>query len=161
MVEAGAIICPYAVLDAGATVGPNAFVGDRVSLRTGACLHVDASIGAGAVVGREVDVGERVRIQAGCMFGPNVVIEADAFLGPGVLVLTGRSMTSSGHRPAPVLRRGCQVGAGALVMPGVEIGEEAVVGAGAVVLADVPSATVVAGVPARLRAAEGLASRPG
>jgi acetyltransferase-like isoleucine patch superfamily enzyme len=49
----------------------------------------------------------------------------------------------------PVLRSGCQIGAGARILPGVEIGEGAVVGAGAVVIGDVPASARVMGVPAR------------
>jgi UDP-2-acetamido-3-amino-2,3-dideoxy-glucuronate N-acetyltransferase len=151
-VEAGAIICTHAIVDAGAQIGPHAFLGDRASLRAGARIHVDASIGSATAVGRGAQVGERARTQNNCLIGPGVVVEADAFLGPGVKVLTGRRMAGS-RRPPPLLRRGCQVGAGVVIMPGVEIGEKAVVGAGAVVLADVPASTVVAGVPARAQAA--------
>jgi UDP-2-acetamido-3-amino-2,3-dideoxy-glucuronate N-acetyltransferase len=77
------------------------------------------------------------------------VIEEDCFLGPGVNVLTGRTMGSPPRASRPVLRRGCQIGAGAKILPGVEIGEEAVVGAGAVVLGDVAPGARVRGVPAR------------
>jgi UDP-2-acetamido-3-amino-2,3-dideoxy-glucuronate N-acetyltransferase len=150
VVETAAVICPYAVVDAGAWVGPHAFVGDRVSLRAGVRVHLDASIGGATFVGHGADIGERVRTQNNCVIGPDVVIEPGAFLGPGVQVLTGRTMSGSPRRPPPVLRRGCQVGAGALIMPGVEIGVEAIVGAGAVVLDDIPDSTVVAGVPARV-----------
>jgi acetyltransferase-like isoleucine patch superfamily enzyme len=158
LVEAGAIICPYAVIDASAWVGPHAFLGDRVSLRAGVRIHLDASIGGATFVGRDVDVGERVRTQNNCVIGPEALIEADVFLGPGVQVLTGRPMVGSDRKLPPVLRRGCQVGAGALIMPGVEVGEKAIVGAGAVVLGDVPGGTVVAGVPARAHGAEALTS---
>ena len=161
VVEANAIVCPYAVIDAGAHVGRHAFVGDRTGLRSGVRLHTDASIGGASFLGRGVEVGERVRTQNACVIGPGVTIEADVFLGPGVLLLTGRLMTGPARKPAPVLRRGCQLGAGAMVMPGVEIGEDAVVGAGAVVLADVAAATVVAGLPARAQLLEGLDSEPG
>ena len=64
-------------------------------------------------------------------------------------ILTGRKMTKSERADPPRLRRGCQIGAAAVVMPGVEIGEQAVVGAGAVVTADVAAGAVVRGIPAR------------
>ncbi len=87
-------------------------------------------------------------MQSHCGIGPGVVIEADAFLGPAVRILTGRTM-SERPRATPILRRGCQIGTGARIMQGVEIGEEAVVGAGAVVTADVPAGATVRGMPAR------------
>ena len=58
-------------------------------------------------------------------------------------------MTEPSRKSPPVLRRGCQVGVGVTILPGVEIGEEAIVGAGAVVVRDVPAGAVVKGVPAR------------
>ena len=89
-------------------------------------------------------------MQSHCGLGPGVVVEADAFLGPGVRILTGRTMGTAPRSAPPVLRRACQIGAGARILSGVEIGEEAVVGAGAVVVADVPAGVTVRGVPASL-----------
>lgn len=92
---------------------------------------------------------DRVRVQSHCVVGAGVVIEEDAFLATGVVVLTGRMMSTAARRPPPRLRRGCQIGAGVTVLPGIEIGEEAIVGAGAVVTEDVPPGAVVTGIPAR------------
>ena len=80
------------------------------------------------------------------------MIEDDAFLGPGVTLTNDHTM---GRHPAgasldpPTLRRACRIGGGAVVCPGVEIGEEAFVAAGAVVISDVPARKVMVGVPAR------------
>jgi acetyltransferase-like isoleucine patch superfamily enzyme len=81
------------------------------------------------------------------------VIEEDAFVGPGVTFANDNTMDR--HPPdtpltGPLLRRACRVGAGVVVCPGVEIGEEAFVAAGAVVVADVPPRGVAMGVPARV-----------
>lgn len=148
VVGVGAVVCPYAVVEAGVWIGSEAFVGDHAVIRTGATLGAGAAVGAFCVLSSEVKLGERVRMQSHCGIGPGVVIEDDAFLGPAVRILTGRTMS---HRPraTPILRRGCQIGAGARIMQGVEIGEEAVVGAGAVVTADVPAGDTVRGMPAR------------
>jgi acetyltransferase-like isoleucine patch superfamily enzyme len=88
-------------------------------------------------------------MQNHCVLGPGAIIEEDCFLGPGVCLLTGRTMNGAARRPPPILRRGCQIGAGAKIMSGVEIGEEAIVGAGAVVTGDVVPGATVRGVPAR------------
>jgi UDP-2-acetamido-3-amino-2,3-dideoxy-glucuronate N-acetyltransferase len=150
LVGAGAIVCPYALVSAGARIEAGAFVGDHTSIRERATIGVDAAVGSFCVISREVELGARVRLQSHCGIGPGVVIEADVFLGPAVRILTGRTMSSPPRAATPVLRRGCQIGAGARILPGVEIGEEAVVGAGAVVVADVPAGATVRGVPARL-----------
>ena len=81
------------------------------------------------------------------------MIEEDVFVGPGVT--TTNDSTMSRHAPGeplagPTLRRACRVGGGVVLCPGVELGEEAFVAAGAVVTRDVPARAVVMGVPARV-----------
>ena len=105
-------------------------------------------------------VGSRVNVGAGtitCNYdGVNkhrTIIEDDVFIGPGATTTNDDTMArqapDAGLRGA-VLRRACRIGGGAVLVPGVEIGEEAFVAAGAVVTADVPARKVVMGVPARL-----------
>jgi UDP-2-acetamido-3-amino-2,3-dideoxy-glucuronate N-acetyltransferase len=80
------------------------------------------------------------------------VVEDDVFIGPGATLTNDNTMArhAKGEPPdAPTLRRACRVGGGAVICPGVEIGEEAFVGAGAVVTLDVPPRAVVVGAPAR------------
>jgi UDP-2-acetamido-3-amino-2,3-dideoxy-glucuronate N-acetyltransferase len=148
---AGTVIGTHAVVCAGATTGDNVFVGDHALVREGAVIGDSASIGHAGTVGRDARVGSGVRTQGYCALAAGVVIEDDVFLGPLVSVLAGLTMKNGEQyvaRPA-VLRRGCHVGSGAQVLPGVEVGERAVVGAGAVVDRDVPPDTRVKGVPAR------------
>jgi UDP-2-acetamido-3-amino-2,3-dideoxy-glucuronate N-acetyltransferase len=81
------------------------------------------------------------------------VVEHDVFVAPGVI--TTNDPTAGRRGPGqelrgPTLRRACRIGAGAVLLPGVEVGEEAFVAAGAVVTADVPARAVVMGVPARV-----------
>jgi acetyltransferase-like isoleucine patch superfamily enzyme len=81
------------------------------------------------------------------------VVEDDVFLGPGVLMTNDDAM---GRHPrgvglvAPVIRRAARVGGGVVLVPGVEVGEEAFIGAGAVVTRDVPARARVLGVPGRV-----------
>jgi acetyltransferase-like isoleucine patch superfamily enzyme len=149
IVEEGAIIGNYVLVSAGARLAPHAFVGDHAVIRQGVSLGVDTMIGCGCTAARNVEIGDRTRIQATTILGAEVVIEQDCFLGPGVHVLTGRTMGTPPRSSRPILRRGCQIGAGAKILPGVEIGEEAVVGAGAVVVRDVAPGARVKGMPAR------------
>jgi acetyltransferase-like isoleucine patch superfamily enzyme len=98
-------------------------------------------------------VGQRVLIQTAVYLTAGSVVEDDVFLGPGVV--TTNDHTMGRHQPGhplagPVLRRACRVGGGAVLVPGVEIGEEAFVAAGAVVVRDVGPREVVMGVPARV-----------
>jgi acetyltransferase-like isoleucine patch superfamily enzyme len=156
-IETEATVCPYGLVGAGVRMGPHSFLGDHAHINPGARLGTDVAIGSASGIGRRVEIGDRTRIQNLVMIGPDVVIEEDCFLAPGVQVLTGRKMTTSERADPPCLRRGCQIGAAAVIMPGVEIGEGAVVGAGAVVTADVADGDVVRGIPARVA----LAGRAG
>jgi acetyltransferase-like isoleucine patch superfamily enzyme len=115
-------------------------------------------VGTGTVVGRgsaidnDVRVGERVRISTNCYLTAYSELEDDVFVGPGVTTTNDHTMAR--HPPTEPLRgarlrRACRIGGGAVLCPGVEVGEEAFVAAGAVVVADVPARAVVMGVPAR------------
>jgi acetyltransferase-like isoleucine patch superfamily enzyme len=97
-------------------------------------------------------VGARVRIQTGCYISAASVVEDDVFVAPGVMTTNDRHATRHGpdyELEGALLRRACRVGAAAVILPGVEIGEEAFVAAGAVVTKDVAPRAVVMGVPAR------------
>jgi acetyltransferase-like isoleucine patch superfamily enzyme len=153
LVGDGATVCCGAVLYAGAQVGERCIIGDQSQVRE------RATVGAGSVVGRascvdfDARVGERVLIQTGVYVTGGSVVEDDVFLGPGAMTTNDNAM---GRHPrgeplhGPVLRRACRIGGGAVLVPGVEVGEEAFVAAGALVTRDVPARAVVMGVPARV-----------
>jgi acetyltransferase-like isoleucine patch superfamily enzyme len=109
-------------------------------------------VGRGASVENDVRIGARVKLQTGAYITAWSVLEDDVFVAPGV-VLTNDP--SAGRRRGEklrgaVLRRGCRIGGGAVLLPGVEVGEEAFVGAGAVVTRDVAARMVALGVPAKV-----------
>jgi acetyltransferase-like isoleucine patch superfamily enzyme len=94
-----------------------------------------------------------VSIQTDVYVTARSVVEDDVFLGPGAS--TTNDDTMGRHGPeyelrGATLRRACRIGGRAVLCPGVEVGEEAFVAAGAVVVRDVPARAVVMGVPARV-----------
>jgi len=151
VLEDGAVVCAGATVFAGARICAGAIVGDRAFVRERATLGPQSVLGSGSAVGSDARIGARVLIQTYVMLTSRIVVEDDVFIGPGVVTTNDDEMRRG--RPAselepPVLRRGCKIGGGAILTPGVEIGEEAFVAAGAVVTRDVPARTLVLGVPA-------------
>ena len=152
VLEDGCVVCAGAIVFAGARICAEAIVGDQAHIRERSILGPQSVLGRGSAIGSDVLVGARVRIQTNVWLTSHTVVEDDVFVGPGVVTTNddemGRGRPSS-ELEAPVLRRGCKVGGGVILTPGVEIGEGAFVAAGAVVTRDVPPRTLVVGVPAK------------
>jgi acetyltransferase-like isoleucine patch superfamily enzyme len=142
-----------AVVFAGARLGEDAVVAEGAYVRERAELGAGAKIGPRAAIDNDVTIGARVRIQTDVYITAGTVIEDDVFVGPGVT--TTNDSTMARHAPGvpmegALLRRACRVGGGVVLCPGVEIGEEAFIAAGAVVARDIPARGVAMGVPARV-----------
>ena len=149
----GAAILAGAVVFAGSRLGRRVIVGDQACVRERCDLGEGVVVGRGSVVENDTTVGARTRIQANAYVTAYSTVEDDVFIAPCVVTtndnLMGRTEERHERRKGPTIRRGARVGGGAVLLPGIEVGEEAVVGAGAVVLEDVPARAVVVGNPAR------------
>jgi UDP-2-acetamido-3-amino-2,3-dideoxy-glucuronate N-acetyltransferase len=153
VLDEGVIIGTQAIVFAGARVGAGSIVADQAFVRERAVIGAETVVGRASGVDNDVRIGDRVRIQSQAYVTGYSVIEDDVFFGP--CAMTTNDDTMARHPKGmplrgAVLRRACRIGGGAVLVPGVEIGEEAFVAAGAVVTADVPARKVVMGVPARL-----------
>ncbi len=146
-------VCAGAVVYAGARIGAGSIVGDQSHVRERAAIGVRTVIGRGTTVDFDTRVGDRVSIQTLVYLTAWSIVEDDVFIGPGVTTTNddtmGRHPRGSGLA-GPILRRACRIGGAAVLTPGVEIGAEAFVAAGAVVTRDVAARAVVMGVPARV-----------
>jgi acetyltransferase-like isoleucine patch superfamily enzyme len=146
-------VCSGAVVFAGAKIAEEAILGDQSYVRERSQIGAGAVIGRGSVVDNDVVVGERVKVQTSVYLTAFTVIEDDVFVGPGATTTNDNTMNRHGPETplrGATLRRACRVGGGTVLTPGVEIGEEAFVAAGAVVTKDVPARAVAIGVPARV-----------
>lgn len=145
-------VCCGAVVYAGSRIEENAIIGDQTQVRERARVGRGSVVGRGSCVDFDADIGAKVLIQTGVYVTGGTFVEDEVFLGPGVFTTNDNAM---GRHPrgeplrAPVFRRACRVGGGVIVLPGVEIGEEAFVAAGAVVTRNVAARQVVIGVPGR------------
>jgi acetyltransferase-like isoleucine patch superfamily enzyme len=152
IVEQGAVTCAGVVVYAGARLGERAIVGDQAQVRERVSVGAESVIGRGSGIENDVTIGAGVRVQSNCYFPARTLIEDDVFIGPAVVAANDNAMGRHGPDESlrgPTLRRACRVGIGAVLLPGVEIGAEAFIAAGAVVCDDVPARAVMMGVPAR------------
>lgn len=149
----GVTIGAGAIVFAGARIGDGAIVGDQAFVRERSTVGERSVIGRGSVVDNDVVIGRRVRVQTNVYLTAFSLLEDDVFIGP--CVCTTNDHTMARHAPqmplaGALLRRACRIGGGVVLTPGVEVGEEAFVAAGAVVTRDVPPRAVAMGVPARV-----------
>jgi acetyltransferase-like isoleucine patch superfamily enzyme len=153
VLAAGVTVCCGAVVYAGSRIGEGAIIGDQAQIRERSSIGSGSVVGRGSCVDFDVEVGSRVLIQTGVYVTGNSVVEDDVFLGPGVVTTNDHTMgrhAPGEHIPGPVFRRACRVGGGVVVLPGVEIGEEAFIAAGAIVTRSVPARRVALGTPAQV-----------
>lgn len=153
VLEEGVVICAQAIVFAGSRIGRGSIVGDQAYVRERTTIGPDTVIGRGSGVDNDVTIGARARIQSQVYLTAYSAVEDDVFVGPCAMTTNDDAMGRL-ERGTPLrgatLRRACRIGGGAVLLPGVEVGEEAFVAAGAVVTSDVPPRKVVMGVPARM-----------
>jgi acetyltransferase-like isoleucine patch superfamily enzyme len=150
----GTIVSTGAVVFAGAKVGERVILGDQSCVRERVVVGDDVVIGRGSLVENDTTIGAMTKIQADAYITAYSTLEEHVFVAPCVVTTNDNFMGRTERRheliKGPTIRRGARIGGGAILLPGVEIGEEAFVGAGAVVTKDVERRMVVVGNPARV-----------
>ncbi len=150
----GTIVSTGAIVFAGSTIGAGCILGDQSCVRERVSIADDVVVGRGSLVENDSTIGSGTRIQAEAYITAYSTLEEDVFIAPCVVTTNDNFMGRTEKRKAlmkgPTIRRGARIGGGAILLPGIEVGEEAFVGAGAVVTKDVPARKVVVGSPARV-----------
>ena len=149
----GTVVSTAAIVFAGSTIGARVILGDQSCVRERVTIGDDVVLGRGSLVENDTTIGARTKIQADAYVTAYSTLEEDVFIAPCVVTTNDNFMGRTEKRlelfKGPTIRRGARVGGGAILCPGIEVGEEAFVGAGAVVTKDVPPRAVVVGSPAR------------
>jgi acetyltransferase-like isoleucine patch superfamily enzyme len=150
----GTIVSTGAIVFAGSRIGARVILGDQSCVRERVTIGDDVVLGRGSLIENDTTIGSMTRIQAEAYITAYSTLEEHVFVAPCVVTTNDNFMGRTERRhelmKGPTIRRGARIGGGAVLCPGVEIGEEAFVGAGAVVTKDVPARTIVVGNPARV-----------
>ncbi len=152
-IGAGCVIGACTVLYCGTTIGQQTLIGDLASIREECQVGDHCIVARGVTLNYHAIVGDRVKILDSAHISGNMIIEDDVFIAPLVGTSNDNSMDRSSadeEYKGPTIRRGASIGALASVLPGIEVGEYAIVGSGAVVTHAVPPKKLALGVPARV-----------
>ena len=154
VIGANTIVSTGAIVFAGATIGDRVILGDQSCVRERVQIGNDVVVGRGSLIENDTTIGSMTKIQADAYITAYSTLEEHVFIAPCVVTTNdnwmGRTEKRFGSLRGPTIRRGARIGGGAILCPGIEIGEEAFVGAGAVVTTNVPPRVVVVGSPARV-----------
>ncbi|MBC7259166.1 MAG: N-acetyltransferase [Chloroflexi bacterium] len=153
VVGPGARLRAGTVLYEGSVIGADFQTGHNVVVREENRIGDHVSIWSNSVVDYGCVIGHRVKIHTGVYVAQFTVIEDDVFLAPGVIITNDihpGCPESKRCMKGPTIRRGAQVGGNVTILPYVEIGGFALIGAGSVVTKDIPARSVAYGNPARV-----------
>jgi len=154
-IGAGSVIGCNTVLYTGISIGERVLIADLSSVREGCVIEDQVVLGRGVIVNYDTRIGKRTRVQDGANLTGNMLIEENVFISMNVTTANDNDiyLRRFGLLPlefrGPIIRRFAVIGLSAMLLPGVEVGEGALVAAGAVVTKNVPPWTIVSGVPAR------------
>lgn len=146
-----AVIRAFSVIYLGSRIGSHLETGHGVVIREQNRIGDHLSIWNHSTIDYGCVIGNNVRIHTGVYVAQFTTIENDAFLAPGVMIANDRHPVCRDCLQGPTIKRGARIGINATLLPGIVIGENALVGAGSVVTKDVPAGMVVAGNPARVK----------
>ena len=150
----GTVVSTGAIVYRGVSAGAGCVIGDLASVRERCLLGERVVVGRGTCVENDTTIGDRTRIQSNAYITAYMTIESDVFVAPCVQTTNDNFMGRTEKRHALIrgatIRRGARVGGGVVLCPGIEIGAEAFIAAGAVVTRDAPAGKVLVGVPARV-----------
>ncbi|MFO8101147.1 MAG: DapH/DapD/GlmU-related protein [Dehalococcoidia bacterium] len=143
------VIRSGSVIYSGVRTGRNFRTGHNVLIREETGIGDSVLVGTNSVIDGHCSIGNNVSIQTNVYVTMNTVIEDNVFMGPCSVTTNDKYMEYGAELEGPTIKNGARVGANSTILPGITVGEKAVIGSGAVVTRDVVPGTIVAGNPAR------------
>ncbi|MCP1354965.1 N-acetyltransferase [Aneurinibacillus migulanus] len=149
-IKDGVTIGCNTVIYYGVVLHEDVLVGDISSIREDVVVGESSIIGRNVMVEPATTIGRKVTIQTGCYITANMIIEDEVFIGPCCSSANDKYMGMGNFQhKGPIIKRGAKIGNNATLLPGITIGEKAIVGAGAVITRDVAPNKIVVGNPGR------------
>lgn len=148
-----AIFLSGSVVYMGSRIGNNLIVGHNSVIREENVIGDDFNLWGNSTIDYGCKIGRHVKVHCNCYIAQFTIIEDNCFLAPGVIIANDihpGCKFSKQCLKGPVIKKGAQIGCNATIMPAVTIGEDAIVGAGSVVVRNVPKGKVVCGNPAKV-----------
>lgn len=146
-----AIIRANTIIYCKVRIGDNFQTGHNVLIREKTVIGDNVSVGTNTVIEGNTSIGNNVNIQSNVFIPTNTIVEDFVFIGPNAVLTNDKyPVRTDLALKGPVVRRGVSIGANAIILPGVEIGEGSLIAAGAVVTVSIPEWKLAIGTPAKI-----------
>ncbi len=148
-----AVFLSNSVVYEGVKIGSGLIIGHNSVIREENVIGDNFKLWSNSVVDYGCKIGSNVKIHCNCYIAQFTTIEDDVFIAPGAITTNDKypgRKDAEKHLKGPTIKKGAQIGAGVVIMPGVTIGSRSIVGAGSVVTKDIPADSVAYGNPARV-----------
>jgi len=153
IIKSNVVIGANCIIYRGSEIDEFVFIGDLASIREDVKIGLKTVIGKGVTVENRTTIGKKVKIETNAYITAISIIEDYCFIAPEVTFTNdnflGRTEERKKYFKGPTLKKGARIGANATILPGIIIGEDAVVGAGSVVTKDLEPRKIYVGVPAK------------
>lgn len=142
----------FSIIYGDVKIGERLITGHRIMIREETKIGDHVIVGTNSVLDGNCQIGNKVSIQTGVYVTWGVKIEDNVFMGPFSKTTNDKYPPATDRKDliGPILRKGCSIGSGAIILPGIEIGENSLIGAGSVVTKDIPDNVIAYGNPCKV-----------
>lgn len=153
-ISAGCIVGTNTVIYRGAKIGGSCLIADQATVRENVTIGEKTIVGRGVAIENFCKIGKRCKLETNSYITAHSTLEDNVFVAPGVLTsndaFIGRTKERFDKFKGIIARKAARIGVGAVILPGVELGDDCLVAAGSIVTKDVPAKKIVLGAPAKV-----------